>query len=139
MRWWASVILVLGAPPVMSLAGVSAAEALQNPDAQSAATFVSGGVGAGERAHLNEISSGYNLRVVVARPDGAYLADVHLSIRDQGDREVLSTVTEGPLLLANLPPGKYSVTASTGQGVTRASVVVDRTHQRMLVIRMAEQ
>lgn len=47
-----------------------------------------------------------NLQLVFARTgDGAYLADVDVTIADQRGHEVLSLDSSDPLLFAQLPPG----------------------------------
>ena len=68
----------------------------------------SGGVGEEERQAL-ERDARYNLKVIAARRDGAYLADVGVTIVDQRGAEVLAARMEGPWLLAELPPGRYRV------------------------------
>jgi len=111
---------------------------------------VSGGVGVQEFNQLQRESSQYNLRVLLAsRGSGAYLADVEVSVAALPSREVLlDTRTEGPLLLATLPPGRYEITANYGgdikpgarrtqtrviqvprQGQVRTAMYFDTPHQ----------
>lgn len=74
---------------------------------------VSGGASVEEFAALNREASNYSLKLVfAARGSGAYLADVDVTLKSLPGREtVLERRTEGPLLLAALPPGRYEMTA----------------------------
>lgn len=77
----------------------------------------SGGASVEDFAELRGIASDHNLKLVLAaRGSGAYLADVDVTVRSLPAREVvLEHRTDGPLLLATLPPGRYEVTARFGQ------------------------
>lgn len=98
----------------------SAALAASPSDASAATrdiTVRSGGVSTDDYAALNRQASDYALKLVLAaKHSGAHLADVDVVVRALPSREVmLEHRTEGPLLLATLPPGRYEVTASYGQ------------------------
>jgi hypothetical protein len=99
------------------------AAAAADVDSPQSRRVRSGGVGEEERQAL-ERDSRYNLKVVAARRDGAYLADVDLRIVDQRGAEVLATRMEGPWLLAELPPGHYRVVADYRGTVQRRDVNV---------------
>jgi hypothetical protein len=77
----------------------------------------SGGSSLDEFAELNRQASDYSLKLILAaKRSGAYLADVDVVVRSLPSREVvLEHRSEGPLVLAALPPGRYEVTASYGQ------------------------
>ena len=81
------------------------------PMSENGVSYVSGGVGHAEREMLGAMSErDYNLKLEFARRDGAYLADVSVSIRDaRSGRTVLDTVSRGPWFFAKLPPGSYRV------------------------------
>ena len=82
--------------------------------AQAAVPFVSGGVTVDEFKELNREAKDYSVKLVfAARGSGAYLADVDVTLASLPQHEVmLEHRTEGPLLLAALPPGRYELTAS---------------------------
>jgi hypothetical protein len=89
--------------------------------------FITGGVGERERQALNNISNAYNLFVVTALETGAYLADVHVTLREESGRVALETTTRGPFLLADLPPGRYRVEArASGDRVEATTIDVVR-------------
>ncbi|MBL8344924.1 MAG: hypothetical protein JNN03_05750 [Rubrivivax sp.] len=77
----------------------------------------SGGVSVDEFAELNRQASEYSLKLILAaKRSGAYLADVDVVVRSLPSRNVvLEHRSEGPLVLAALPPGRYEVIASYGQ------------------------
>jgi hypothetical protein len=59
----------------------------------------------------------YNLKMLfVGGAEGEYLADVAVNIKDAKDNSLLSTTTEGPVLLVKLPPGHYTVSTQTSNG-----------------------
>ena len=76
-----------------------------------------GGVGVEERAAL-EGDDAYNLKVVSALATGQYLADVHVRIVDAAGTQVAEARTDGPWLLAALPPGRYRIIA-TFRGISQ--------------------
>lgn len=83
---------------------------------ESNVSFITGGVGVEEREQLQQMARdrNANLKVVLAEPDGQFLSDIEVSVRDRKGNTVLRTMTNGPWLLAKLPPGSYRITASMG-------------------------
>lgn len=82
--------------------------------------YMTGGVGIGERQAMEEMAKGYNLKVVFAKVQGNYLADIPVTIMKPTGEKVLETVANGPWLFAKLPPGQYTVKAIyNGQVKTR--------------------
>src|SRR4030095_11378965 len=68
--------------------------------------YLAGGVSEEERDAIREQANGYNLWIWLARSgSGYFLADVKVSIVDARGQPVLDTVTNGPWLLARVPPG----------------------------------
>ncbi len=82
--------------------------------------YISGGISEEGRdgflaRHQGE---GFNTQLLFTGPQGNYLADVEVHITDHHGTEVLTTTTDGPILLATLPAGSYTVRA-TYDGVER--------------------
>lgn len=95
---------------------------------QNGIRYVSGGIGKGERAALEQAAIGqYNLRVDVSEAGGAYIAEPTISIRDAKGAEVLSVVQDGPVLFVALPPGRYVLTAVYEGKSKQANVQVAAT------------
>ncbi|QVL46918.1 MAG: carboxypeptidase regulatory-like domain-containing protein [Thiocapsa sp.] len=82
---------------------------------------ISGGIGASEREAMEQVKSQYNLRLLFAvAGSGAYLSNIRVQIQDAAGPTLLSTVTIGPWLYANLAPGDYVlIVEHAGQAQTR--------------------
>lgn len=81
-------------------------------------TVISGGVGEEEEAYMQSVQHNYNTKLVFTGERGMYLADVAVSIRDKNGKEVVNGVSDGPMLLVELVPGRYTVQAET-EGFTK--------------------
>lgn len=53
-----------------------------------------------------------------------YLADVKVQIKDKDGKIVHDAVTQGPFLLAKMPPGRYSVSADNDGTVKRQRIQI---------------
>lgn len=73
--------------------------------------FLSGGVGEDSMAELTAREKEFDLKLFLVGQSGSYLSDIRITITDAGGKGVLLTTSEGPVLLANLPAGTYSVKA----------------------------
>lgn len=105
------------------------------PKTQNNTTFVSGGVGEDEARLADAIGRyGYNVQLVFAEQTGAFLADVDLHITDAAGKTVLDTVSEGPMFLAKLPPGKYRVAAQVNGEMRTATVDASRGAKRTTLV-----
>jgi len=76
--------------------------------------LVTGGTGTDERAELQAKERDYNLKIVAAATSGDYLAGVRVVIESVADKSVVETKMDGPILLAKLPPGTYTIKATYG-------------------------
>lgn len=95
--------------------------------------YVSGGIGEGERAELDALSSRFNLRLLFAmQGSGSYVADVRVSIRDGRSGLTLVAESKGPWFFADLPPGAYTVEAEAEGQVQRQTVQIGGTAQSRL-------
>jgi hypothetical protein len=104
--------------------------------AGSAPEVVSGGVGIGERQAMMEQFKDYNLQLGFAQPDGAFLADVNVTIRDRAGNVVWSGTTNGPLLFARLEPGTYVVEADFEGQSQKRTVTAGRSAGSMQYVRL---
>lgn len=86
--------------------------------------YVSGGVGADSRDELLAKESEYNLKVVAAATSGDFLANVEIVIESAKKERVLETTMEGPILLAKLAPGTYTIRATSDAQPQSKSVTV---------------
>jgi hypothetical protein len=85
------------------------------PMMQDGIPFMSGGVGIDARKAMESVASDYNLRLsFAAARDHHYVVDVDVVIADASGKPILDVADAGPLLYAQLPPGRYEVTATMG-------------------------
>jgi hypothetical protein len=97
--------------------------------------YLNGGIGDEEVAALNLREKEFNLKMVFADADGAYLADVEVTVRDAKGAVRFSKQNLGPIMLMQLPEGPYEVSATwVGKDKTVKKIArVDKAKQRRLV------
>lgn len=90
--------------------------------------FVTGGIGDNERAQMEAVKRNYNLYVTNATTRGEFVGDAVLTVRGSRGETLIQTPID-PLFYAKLPPGTYTVSATTGRsgGQTREQRVVIRS------------
>ena len=86
------------------------------------AKYVCGGVGSDESVTLRASMKDHPLSLLFARSNGAYLADVAVTVKDAGGTTALAMRATGPICLVDLPAGRYTVEAES-EGVTKTQVV----------------
>jgi hypothetical protein len=75
--------------------------------------YLAGGFGIEERDELEQARRDYRLRVTTAaRGSGAYVSLVRLRITDASGRTVFDREIDGPWLLIDVAPGRYSLRAT---------------------------
>lgn len=119
-----------------TLVGAATMAKLPPEQKQGSAAFISGGIGKDQRAAIEHAASRYPLElefVKGAKAPREYLGGVQVDIKGHTGESVLSTVSDGPFLLAKLPDGKYSVHATNaGSTETRDVMIAGGKHQRVL-------
>jgi len=105
--------------------------------------YISGGIGGDEVSQFKSHAREYMLEIVFVQKADAedseriegYIAEVQLQIKDAKDNVVVDTMTEGPFFLANLPPGKYQISADY-EGVLKHNMVniSAKKHQRIVFL-----
>ena len=83
--------------------------------------YVSGGFGIEERENLRAMSQDDNLELSFALQNKNYLGGAEVLIKDRNGKEVIQTLSDGPLFFARLPDGIYTVEA-TAMGQTLEQV-----------------
>ena len=105
----------------IAASAMSAAQVVQPTQPSQAQTNVphlTGGVGQEELAQLAEQATGYNVKILFAERDGAFITGVKATIRGADGKPLLQVASGGPLLFAKLPPGSYEIEA-THEGVSQ--------------------
>lgn len=107
--------------------------ALPQPKTENGITYISGGVGKTEAAAMKSEARHYPLAMVFsADKDNEYLAAVHVTIENKAGKKLLSTVSDGPLMLVKLPAGMYRVTAEVKGRTLNRTVHVPTAGERQL-------
>ncbi|APA87728.1 carboxypeptidase regulatory-like domain-containing protein [Paraburkholderia sprentiae WSM5005] len=103
----------------------AASQALPAVQHEGEVTFLTGGIGLGQSAAIKEVMPTYPLTLEFAGKTASgndYLANVPVQVSDMHGHTVLKTTTTGPFLLASLPHGRYSVTATYNGKIKRRDV-----------------
>jgi hypothetical protein len=131
---------LLAAISMMTLASTQAAQVAPLPEAKSQGSliYITGGVGKEEAQAMKQAARTYPLSLEFvhhALPRDEYLADVSVLIKDHAGRTVLDTVSDGPFLLAKVPPGKYTVTATVnGKSKTTRATIAARKPDHVVMV-----
>ncbi len=80
--------------------------------------YVSGGIGLEESERLKQIAEKFSLQLVVSSRQGAYLADVRVTITGANGQKIFDMPIDAPWLLIDLDPGTYKVLVSHA-GITQ--------------------
>jgi hypothetical protein len=81
---------------------------------------VSGGVSLNARDNLRAQAPDYNIKMVFSLNTGNYVSDVQVKVTDASGRTVIDDTSNGPWLMAKLPPGSYTAIATyNGKPVTQ--------------------
>jgi hypothetical protein len=86
--------------------------------------YVSGGVGDEEQQALETMVARFNLKLIFARSSGEYLADIQVRILDHQGNTVLQANSGGPWFYTSLPPGIYTVQASSAGKTLEQKIAV---------------
>ena len=98
-------------PPVQTFGGVS---------------YMTGGVGLDESAAMKAAEKDFTLSLLFAQTKrGEFVSDVTVSIKDKTGKIVLDALSDGPVLLARLPAGAYTVSADYDGKVLMRKVQVE--------------
>jgi hypothetical protein len=95
--------------------------------------YISGGIGEAELAALRDREKDFNVKMVFADAEGAYVADVAIVIRDARGNVTFADKNLGPILLIQLPDGAYEVSASRGEKSATGTLKVDPNPRDKLV------
>ncbi|CAN5605125.1 hypothetical protein BH10PSE18_BH10PSE18_29460 [soil metagenome] len=111
----AALMLAFGALAAWPAHAQDAVPAMQS---QGSGRFVCGGIGSDESGAMRAAMKQHPLSLLFARPDGGYLADVDVAVKDSSGAAVMTWRANGPVCLLDIPAGSYGVQA-TSNGVTK--------------------
>lgn len=105
---------VLAAIMATALSIPAFADEMPQPVHQGDVTYLSGGIGSGEQHALEAAARNYNLEITNADRKGEFTAGTNLVIKSRSGHDVLRATDTGPLFYAKLPPGEYTIQATSG-------------------------
>lgn len=110
-------------------------DAMVKQTTPSGIEYIFGGVGEDRQKEMEEVRKDYNLRLTFAhKGSGEYLRDVNVTVENIKTHEKLvDVVSGGPLFFAQLPDGKYKVTADFMGKQKSKTVVIRKKHPRGIV------
>lgn len=97
---------------------------------------ISGGVGEGGIAAMEQVQNNYTFKAVFSGNGGIFLSNVNASVLDSSGSEVVNLTTDGPILLANLAPGRYTLVADIGNTQKRVKFTVGNRGLRTVNLRL---
>ncbi len=106
--------------------------------ADNSTNYVNGGIGDEGMAMMHGVANEYPLHIVFSEgKDGAFLADVPVTILDKHHEAVVELPDAGPMLYVRLPQGKYVINVEH-KGVKQSrSVTLDGKHSKSLIMHWA--
>jgi hypothetical protein len=103
---------------------------LQAPASAAELPHVSGGIGIAEQEAMKAREAEFSLKLVFTLVEGNYIAGVGVQIKDAAGDTLLEHIAAGPMFMARLAPGRYSVSVTyEGRSISRR-VEVGRTGLR---------
>lgn len=91
---------------------VSAANSQLTTGRDGDVRFAHGGVGKGGMKAVKAVKDDYDVQLIFTDSSDRYLADVEVSIEEVDGDRVFAIQTKGPVLLVDLPDGRYHATAN---------------------------
>ena len=108
------------------------------PRTRNGIEFVSGGVGVEQEKAMRRMANDYSMQLTIIRPDGRYLAKVDVKILDASGKEVLALGSAGPMVLADLKPGRYQIKVTEDGRTQERTANVQATDNTSVVVAIAE-
>ena len=123
--YWLAALICLGSLCTNAFSQLPAAKM------QGAVSYVSGGIGDDEETQIRGAAKEYGVLLEFAEVErgtshGRWTSDVSVTVKS-GANAVLSTTTDGPLMLIRLKPGSYTVEAERG-GVKQTKRIEVKAH-----------
>lgn len=131
MRGFFGTVIVALAAALLS--GVTPVAALERGLTRDGWPYLAGGFGLEERQQIERERRDFRLRVIsAARGTGAYVSGVRIRIADASWRCVFDQEVDGPWLLIDLPPGRYTVRAGLhGQTAEQTTAIGVRDRREL--------
>ena len=124
-------IMLLAAAAALSVATTARADSLPPAVHAGSASYVSGGIGKTEADAMRQARSEFPLMLMMSQSNGGnFVADVDLRIVSASGQAVLHSANAGPIVLVQVPDGRYQIAARfEGKTLTRDVDVASAKHQ----------
>jgi hypothetical protein len=109
-----AIALALPCAPLLAAATADGVGTPTISASQSEVSWTSGGVSEEGREELRRVASRYNVHVMFSEQRGSYLAGIPFTVvrlASGKEQQIVSAVSEGPLLYLKLAPGGYRIAA----------------------------
>jgi len=121
---------------IVASAGIAYAQSLPAPLAGAAgASFYSGGIGADEARLIKSDAKNHRLALEFLETQGnavVYSAGEQVIITDDRGRIIVNALSDGPLMMVDLAPGTYHISAANDGRIQRRTVEISRAaHVRL--------
>lgn len=117
---------------IASLSFAAAAAAQQQQ--MEGIDYRSGGIGQAEQQAMREARDDYSLGMTFATRQGAYVADVDVMVKNASGDVMLTQQSQGPMLLVDLPAGRYTVEATANGRTLTQQVSVPASGHRQITL-----
>jgi len=105
----------------VALAPAVAAQPVERILSRDGIAYVSGGIGVSSQERLKMMEPQFNVKLVFTLNQSNYLADVRVALKDKMGKLLLEDVTDGPIFMARVPAGSYTVSATySGRAQSRS-------------------
>lgn len=88
--------------------------------------WMSGGIGDDALQEMRKAAAAYNVHVLFTDRQGSYMANIPFTVAGRDGRQILSGVSDGPLLYLRLPPGSYRLSVEIDNAWQNRSIRVLR-------------
>jgi hypothetical protein len=96
--------------------------------------YLSGAAASSEVDTIRQATQDYSLGLTFTTHSGEYLAGVNVTLKNEAGEAVLVIVSEGPVLLVDLPVGRYALEAAfEGVTVKRDIAIAAGEHRQVVV------
>lgn len=119
------------------LSGASLAQ-LPSSKTQGSVTFITGGIGSDESGAMFAVAKKWPLFIEMSEIDGSgrgvWIAGIDVRVLNAKQQNILETVSDGPLMLLNIPAGQYTVEASYQGKLLKRSVILKEGDSQKLTL-----
>ena len=135
---WGMILLAIINTPVFSQINPSSMNSPLPPvQSQGQIEFLTGGIGQDESQAILQEGKKWPLMLELAKGGtsrAVYISDVQVIIKDASGIIVLETITNGPYLLAKLPPGKYTLDATYKGDTLHRNIILQKEHKKISLL-----